>query len=174
MDSSLGLQIGFSLVAIVAAGIGVFMANDASRYAELGEAPDYGGGAFFAGNPGSAFEEGKQFYIDLRTHYRRSSSVLASTANFVLLMSVVAGVLAGFTNQVIVASALGALWIVFVIFLIAFVQRRRAPMKEREADLEQRRVDYNDENYQRTARLVDEEYAKATFHPIEQFERVRW
>jgi C4-dicarboxylate-specific signal transduction histidine kinase len=89
-------------------------------------------------------------------------------------MSVVAGVLAGFTNQVIVASALGALWIVFVLFLVAFVHRRRAPLKEREADLEQRRTDYNDENYQRTARLVDEEYAKATFHPIEQFERVRW
>jgi len=174
MDSSLFLQIGFSLVAVVTAGLGVFMANDASRYAELGEAPDFGGSAFLASRPDSAFEVGKRFYIDLRAHYRRSSSALASTANFVLLMSVVAGVMAGFTSSVFVASALALLLIVFAFYLVRFVQRRRGPIKGREDELEERRIAYNDENYQRTARLVDDEYAKTTFRPIEPFERVRW
>ncbi len=150
------------------------MANDSLRYAGLGEVPDYGGSAFWAGPADSPSEIEKQFFIDLRTHYRKSSATLASSANFVLLISVVAGVLAGFTSNVVIASGLAVAWIAFVVFSLRVFGRRRVPIKKREVELETRRIEYNESIQSGITEAMGQEYTQIAFRPIEPFERMRW
>lgn len=138
------LALGFGLAAVAVAIFGVVMQNKALGYAELGEAPDFGGSAFFGGAPGDRFETAKAYHIDLRAHYRRAASSLSMQANLILLVSVVAGVLSGEASRawvVVVLVALGA--VIFGYTLCFFVSRRRQ-VRYREGDLEKRRIQYND------------------------------
>lgn len=171
-DSCLWIQIAISSIAIVMAIIGVVMQNDALRYAELGESPESRGMAL-GGTPGSSYEVGKKYYRDLRTHYRRSSSTLASNANFILLLSVVAGVMAGFTSNILVATLLAALWLVLLTFLYRYVVVHRATIKQRENELESSRVAYNKLEHQDMSKM-GKEYADAHAEVAPPFKRVRW
>ena len=174
MDTSQGLQIGFSIAAVVTAVIGVLMQNASLHYAELGDPPDDGGIGLTAIRADSPQGIVMQFGVELREHYRRASAQSASTANFVLLTSVVAGVLAGFTANIIIAVALGVLWVVFLAFLLGYALRRIATVRRREDAMEARRVQYNTSTYNGMASTMGEQYADAAFHPIAAFERVRW
>lgn len=171
---ALALQIAFSLVALVAALIGALMQNDALHYADLGEVPDTGGGAFLGGEPGGAFETAKAFYVDLRRYYRDASSTLSKAANFILLISVLAGVMAGFTASTIIASALGLFWIVVAVLLLRALARRRAALRERERGLEERRLSYNDRFSRGMSETMGQEYEQSAFRPIEPFALLRW
>lgn len=174
MASSLTLQIAFSLLALLAALIGVLMQNDGLHYADLGEVPDFGGGAFLGGEPGGAFETAKAFYVDLRRYYRQASSTLSRAANFILLSSVLAGVMAGFTANVTIASVLGAFWIAVTVLLLGALARRRSALHGRERALEERRVSYNDRFSRGMTEKMGAEYTNAAFRPIEPFVRLRW
>lgn len=172
--SSLALQIVFSLLALVAALIGVLMQNDALHYADLGEVPDFGGSAFLGGEPGGAFETSKAFHVDLRRHYRNASATLSKAANFILLTSVLAGVLAGFTANTTIASGLGVFWIMITILLARALARRRAALQVSERALKERRSSYNERFYRGMVEQMGEEYAKTAFRPIGPIECVRW
>lgn len=174
MTSSLALQIAFSLVALVVALIGALMQNDALHYADLGEVPDFGGSAFLGGEAGGAFETSKAFHVDLRRHYRNASSTLSKAANFILLISVLAGILAGFTASTTIAGMLGGFWIVITVALMRALARHRAALRDTERALEERRISYNERFYRGMAEKMGEEYAKVAFQPIGPIERVRW
>ncbi len=168
------LQVAFSIVAVAVALIGVVMQNNALHYAELGEAPDLGGSAEWAGVPGSASEIEKQFHIDLRAHYRRAASTLSIEANYVLLVSVLAGVLSGWTANLTIAVVCGLFLVVAILLVFRFALPRPSTLKAREADLERRRTEYNKSNFDAMAARMGDEYATAGFRPIEPFEHVRW
>lgn len=163
----------FALVAIGTAGIGVGMQGDALRYADKGEIPDIQG-MVLGGTPGGAYETGKDFYRDLRSHYRRCASGLSMMANLILLVSVVAGVLAGLTSVSAVAWACGVLWLGTAAVAIRFSLNRRRQFREREDALEDRRIEYNSKFFGGIEKAMGTEYAKAAFKPILPFERVRW
>lgn len=174
MAVSLVFQIAFSLLAVVVALIGVIMQNDALDYARLGEIPDFGGDAFLGGDVGGAFETAKAFHVDLRRHYRYASSTLSKAANFILLISVLAGVIAGFTANATIAIALGVFWIIVTLLLSRALSRRRAALRGEEIALEERRLSFNDRFSRGMAEKMGKEYVKAAFRPIEPFRRVRW
>lgn len=173
-ELAIAMQMAFSILAVVVALIGVTMQNDALRYAEKGEIPDLGGGAFLGGAMGGPFETAKQFYVDLRAHYRRASSTLSMMANYVMLVSVVAGVLSGFTGAPPIAAGAGTLLIVALVMLLRFTIPRRARLKAQEQALDARRIAYNDTNFAGISEVMGLEVAQGGFQPIQPFERVRW
>ncbi|MGH7707438.1 MAG: hypothetical protein ACREQ5_05785 [Candidatus Dormibacteria bacterium] len=173
IDGAQAVALGFSAIALVAAGLGVVMQNAALHYADLGEVPD-SQGAFLGGELGGPYETGKSFYRDLRAHYRRSASGLSKVANLILLVSVVSGIVASWTGLFAVAAGAGALWIVCAGYFIRFALTRRGQVRGREARLEAHRLEYNSKSRDGIAAKMGKEYAKAAFREIASFERVHW
>jgi len=80
-----------ALLCVACASLGVFLAYRSAVYAEIGEVPDLGGSSFLGSAPNSYFELAKRYYIELRSHFRRSANEVGNFANSLLLVSVVAG-----------------------------------------------------------------------------------
>lgn len=168
------LQLMFAIIAVLVALVGVIMQKDALHYAELGEVPDIGGGAFLGGISDGPFETAKHFYIDLRAHYRRASASLSMMANFVMLTSVFAGALSGFTSDPLIAGTDGLLLLIAASVLMKYAMPRRQRLRKGEQELEVRRVTYNETNFEGISKTMGLEVAQGGFRPIAPFERIRW
>ncbi len=127
-----------------------------------------------AGIRGGPSEMAKEFYIDLRAHYRRVASVLSMIANYVLLVSVLAGVLSGLTSNLIIAGLTAALMFVATVLLFTFAIPRRRRLRRHEHDLESRRVTYNRTNFAGISEAMGLEVAQGGFRQIEPFEPTYW
>jgi len=168
-------QIAFSVVAVLLAMFGVVMQNDALDYADLGEVPDFGGASFLAGSPGDPYETARAFYIDLRRHYRLAAATLSKTANFILLVSVVAGVLAGFTSNVALAALLAIFWAALAVFLGGSAYPRSRRLRAAENGLEVRRLQYNESNFGGLSAVqIEEKKMRERLLPIKPFKRIRF
>lgn len=88
--------------------VGVFLQNEALHTAGLGEAPTTAGTLSLAVLLENAVTR-NDFYIGLRTHYRRSARSLSMQAELLLLVSAVGGVLSEEIGNIWIALSLAKL-----------------------------------------------------------------
>lgn len=165
-----GLEFALTWCVVAFALVGVYCQNYALQLADMGEIPDVRG-AFLGGD--LPFETAKQWYTDLRTHYRRAASKLSMAANLVLLISTVCAVaLAWLSRWAIGIPVLVLLAIVFVHTLV-FWYRRKNEITKREDNLEMRREQFNASYTEGAAKTMGTTSEKAAIKPIPPFKRVR-